>query len=440
MAATGSNDINRDKVKYSESSLQSSPNGNIQASSANVPDHFNHKHKSINDSGKSSNQRDERHSQCLESTTRQVSNRDEQQRCDAGSNVQYFRGDAIKGRRKRKFSNRSKTGCLTCRKRKKKCDEARPVCKTCDRGSFKCDGYSTARTSVSVNKADTLYHTVKPTLVNTSQYPPPQNPPPVSASAPPQPYPSQATPSLPKDLSIPHQPFTPLHRQILNSSPRHHRASDFNCLRTSVEDDERSRMLRYSLYRHLDTALVDERQRCGQALARYNAAYNIDSGSAEARTLLSEVFNPSRNTTCHLAKIGNSGLGRAVHIEAPFTCTYGYNITVKDNCFIGGGTKIDDAAHVEIGARAWIGPHVTILTSLCVPDLVDREGSRSFRTAQTVYIGSDVVIGPGAVIYPGLRLERGVIVEPSAIVKENCEENRTVLACGGQRERGFDRL
>ena len=31
-------------------------------------------------------------------------------------------------RRKRVFSNRTKTGCLTCRRRKKKCDEAHPEC------------------------------------------------------------------------------------------------------------------------------------------------------------------------------------------------------------------------------------------------------------------------------------------------------------------------
>jgi hypothetical protein len=33
-------------------------------------------------------------------------------------------------KRKRNFSNRTKTGCLTCRKRKKKCDEQKPECKT----------------------------------------------------------------------------------------------------------------------------------------------------------------------------------------------------------------------------------------------------------------------------------------------------------------------
>lgn len=32
-------------------------------------------------------------------------------------------------KRKRVFSNRTKTGCMTCRKRKKKCDEGHPFCK-----------------------------------------------------------------------------------------------------------------------------------------------------------------------------------------------------------------------------------------------------------------------------------------------------------------------
>lgn len=32
-------------------------------------------------------------------------------------------------KRKRNFSNRTKTGCMTCRRRKKKCDEQRPECK-----------------------------------------------------------------------------------------------------------------------------------------------------------------------------------------------------------------------------------------------------------------------------------------------------------------------
>jgi hypothetical protein len=66
-------------------------------------------------------------------------------------------------KRKRNFSNRTKTGCLTCRKRKKKCDEQKPECEqsfssslsthgtdsllggNCLRGSFVCAGYPPQR-------------------------------------------------------------------------------------------------------------------------------------------------------------------------------------------------------------------------------------------------------------------------------------------------------
>ncbi|KAI1806814.1 hypothetical protein F4811DRAFT_560240 [Daldinia bambusicola] len=48
-------------------------------------------------------------------------------------------------KRKRNFSNRTKTGCLTCRKRKKKCDETKPQCTNCVRGGFVCHGYPNQR-------------------------------------------------------------------------------------------------------------------------------------------------------------------------------------------------------------------------------------------------------------------------------------------------------
>ncbi|KAI7580401.1 hypothetical protein KC319_g17782, partial [Hortaea werneckii] len=44
-------------------------------------------------------------------------------------------------KRKRNFSNRTKTGCHTCRSRKKKCDERKPTCANCERGQFNCEGY-----------------------------------------------------------------------------------------------------------------------------------------------------------------------------------------------------------------------------------------------------------------------------------------------------------
>ncbi|OLN82211.1 putative maltose O-acetyltransferase [Colletotrichum chlorophyti] len=50
-------------------------------------------------------------------------------------------------KRKRNFSNRTKTGCLTCRRRKKKCDEQKPECSNCLRGGFMCAGYPPQRST-----------------------------------------------------------------------------------------------------------------------------------------------------------------------------------------------------------------------------------------------------------------------------------------------------
>ena len=53
-----------------------------------------------------------------------------QQFGDYGANRSSQSGhDMDRKRRKRVFSNRTKTGCMTCRRRKKKCDEQHPECK-----------------------------------------------------------------------------------------------------------------------------------------------------------------------------------------------------------------------------------------------------------------------------------------------------------------------
>ncbi|KAF5486443.1 putative maltose O-acetyltransferase [Colletotrichum fructicola] len=62
-------------------------------------------------------------------------------------------------KRKRNFSNRTKTGCMTCRRRKKKCDEQKPECSNCIRGGFVCAGYPPQRNAVwqkSDNKATAI--------------------------------------------------------------------------------------------------------------------------------------------------------------------------------------------------------------------------------------------------------------------------------------------
>jgi len=168
-------------------------------------------------------------------------------------------------------------------------------------------------------------------------------------------------------------------------------------------------MLRYTHYNHFDPTLLYERQRCERALERYNAAYKLDSGVSEEeiRNILTKVFNPSKDTTrkfpSHIHEKGY--LGHGVKIEAPFNCTYGYNIKLLDNVYVGKNCTIDDAGYVEVGPHTIIGPGVTILTTEYGKD---RKGTGGAWIANPVFIASEVVIGAKAVIYPGVMIERVV--------------------------------
>ncbi|KAK3995757.1 putative maltose O-acetyltransferase [Cladorrhinum sp. PSN332] len=93
-------------------------------------------------------------------------------------------------KRKRNFSNRTKTGCLTCRRRKKKCDETKPECNNCIRGGFVCAGYPPQRGTWQKPES-------KPTQVNIESKDPNYVPPGAYGMPQQQPYPTQPPPPPP---------------------------------------------------------------------------------------------------------------------------------------------------------------------------------------------------------------------------------------------------
>lgn len=202
-------------------------------------------------------------------------------------------------------------------------------------------------------------------------------------------------------------------------------------------DVERSKMLRGAPYNHYDQTLENERQRCEEACKRYNNACSLLSGVTKegAEDMLRKILDPSLDTSHRpIAPHAKKGLlGPGVRVEGPFNCTYGYNIHLFDNVCIGKGCEIDDAANVNIGARTWIGPNVTIFTSEISRDLIDRKGTESRTLAKAVSIGDEVIIGRNALIFPGVNIPRGCVIEPGAVVKTSLGENQIALVCPGQR-------
>ncbi|KAL2421275.1 hypothetical protein ABEF95_007698 [Exophiala dermatitidis] len=507
-------------------------------------------------------------------------------------------------KRKRNFSNRTKTGCLTCRARKKKCDEQHPTCANCIRGGFECKGYTrTTRrnmwpanggsvrpvmplqskdaqsdvpttpvrtnvdsptssrasgsyvtgpvddpngqrqqqytTSPSGSHKETRIHPpylsqqqwtqgtppqAQPQIQQTqqiqpaqqqsqqtqpqplytsdhlpplsevhrsehpssapnkdmsrlstqipihSQHPPHPPPPlpqpqprmspqhpsiqpsPASLSHPPLPPPPPPPPAAPAQQQPPHWPSQPPpdYRSTYGNLPgeshdRGHVRLPSSGLENpksgsktfTKEDVERSKMLRHTSYNHHDPTLVNERQRCKQALARYNQACALDNDASEEeiRNKLLKVVDPSRDTThkfiSHPPEKGTIGHGS--RIEAPFKCTYGYNIKIMEDVFIGENCEIDDCGKVDIGPRTFIGSGVTIFTQSVGKDLVDRKGTGAPWNAQQVSIASEVIIGKGAVVYPGVTIGRGATVEPFAIVRDSLGEFQTQCAPAGRR-------
>ncbi|KAI0206170.1 hypothetical protein F4808DRAFT_194280 [Astrocystis sublimbata] len=464
-------------------------------------------------------------------------------------------------KRKRNFSNRTKTGCLTCRKRKKKCDESKPECTNCVRGGFVCYGYPNQRgpPRMESKPAAVPLESKDPSYVPPGAYGMPQpnnypNPPPSVVSAPGPnpastagPTPAQASTSAPtpapKRDSIssyrgpylrletsqtrsvltdddrptasslptasaissvmspdnkgsafsayssaanmfptPISAITPSTQQL--KTPQHQRVPPLHDITRTDPDTTRPETPRPALlpqmnvleptppavpghqpppstdpqiaaqlalshtqyppnsmkprtqkeemllgreYYAFDPELVLERQRCSAACWRFNNSTNPNTGVSvtERSRLFREILNPQE--PIHLAprlvsSTTRAGrVGQEVVVEAPFTCDYGYNITIGNNVMIGRNCTILDATEISIGDNVILSPNVTLLGATPFTDPKKRMGSKSPQIGGYIVIDDDVFIGAGAIIQHGIRIGRGASVSPGAVVvKVSC--------------------
>ncbi|KAI1810865.1 hypothetical protein GGS20DRAFT_150123 [Poronia punctata] len=191
---------------------------------------------------------------------------------------------------------------------------------------------------------------------------------------------------------------------------------------TSKPRTQKEEMLMGREYYPFDPELVLERQRCSAACWRFNNSTNPNTGvsATERSRLFREILNPrepihlSPQLVSSTTRAGR--VGQEVVVEAPFTCDYGYNITIGNNVLIGRNCTILDPMEVSIGDNCFIGPNVTLVGATTFTDIKKRMGSKSPQIGGYIIVDDDVWIGAGAIIQHNVRIGRGASISAGAVV------------------------
>lgn len=217
-----------------------------------------------------------------------------------------------------------------------------------------------------------------------------------------------------------------LHPQLQSESPRtaqvaaqlalSHPASAATRPRTQKEE-----MLSGHHYFPFDKELVLERERCNAACWRFNSSTNPNNGvSPEERArLFRDILQPRDQVVSptHASPLTPLGrVGNNVVVEAPFTCDYGYNISIGQDVAIGKNCTILDTCEVRIGDRCNIGPNVSIYTASLPIDPKRRLGSCGPSLGSKIVIEPDCWIGGQVVILPGRTIHKGSVVGAGSVV------------------------
>jgi len=157
------------------------------------------------------------------------------------------------------------------------------------------------------------------------------------------------------------------------------------------------KMMAGEWYSCLTDELETLRVRARQAVHQHNTMEPVARGMAAP--LLRGLF---------------AGMAEDAMIEAPFHCSYGFNIHLGGAVYLNAGCIILDSAPVRIGARSMLGPGVNIYCAEHHHDPVLR--GQGIEIAKPVTLGEDVWIGGRAVLMPGVSVGDRAIVAAGAVV------------------------
>lgn len=118
--------------------------------------------------------------------------------------------------------------------------------------------------------------------------------------------------------------------------------------------------------------------------------------------------------------------GELVHIETPFRCDYGSNITVGNNFYANFNCTILDVGKVVIGDNVMFAPNVSLYTAGHPVHPDSRNSGYEYGIAIT--IGNNVWIGGNVIVNPGVTIGNNVVIGAGSVVTKDIPDN--VIAVG----------
>jgi len=118
--------------------------------------------------------------------------------------------------------------------------------------------------------------------------------------------------------------------------------------------------------------------------------------------------------------------GKNIHIESPFYCDFGYNISVGENFFSNFNCCILDVNKVTIGDNVMFGPNVQVYTATHPIQALER--IKGPELGYPIWIGDNVWVGGGAIICPNVQIGNNTTIGAGSVVTKDIPAN--VFAAG----------
>ena len=167
---------------------------------------------------------------------------------------------------------------------------------------------------------------------------------------------------------------------------------------------EFEKMIAGEAYNPADKELLNLRIEARTTFEEYNKTSVIDIN--KRKELLTKLFGKELE---------------GVYIEPNFKCDYGINIYAGKNLYINFDCVILDVAKVIIGDNCFIAPQVGIYTA--THPINSDERNKGLEYGKQVTIGNNCWIGGHAVINPGVTLGDNVVVGAGAVVTKSFGSN-----------------